>query len=65
MKLAREVCEIVEQASGASAILTKDPLPGLLRDIRVISVHSFLLYNTNAELYGRVLAGMDPGVPFV
>lgn len=65
VKLAREVCDIVELGSGASAIHTNDPLPGILRDIRVISVHSFLLHSTNAELYGRVLAGMDPGVPFV
>jgi alkylation response protein AidB-like acyl-CoA dehydrogenase len=65
LKLAREVCEVVEQGSGASAIHYKDPLPKILRDIRAISVHSFLLHSTNAELYGRVLAGLEPGIPFV
>jgi alkylation response protein AidB-like acyl-CoA dehydrogenase len=64
-KLSREVCEIIEHASGASAIHTKDKLPAILRDVRTISVHSFLLYSTSSELYGRVLAGIDPGVPFV
>jgi alkylation response protein AidB-like acyl-CoA dehydrogenase len=65
IKLAREVCEIVEHGSGASSIHTKDPLTRILRDIRAISVHSFMLHSTNAELYGRVLAGMEPGIPFV
>ncbi|APZ50558.1 acyl-CoA dehydrogenase family protein [Salipiger abyssi] len=65
IKLAREVCEIVELGSGASAIHLKDPLPAILRDIRTISVHAFLLFSTNAELYGRVLAGMEPDIPFV
>ncbi|WP_226553932.1 acyl-CoA dehydrogenase family protein [Celeribacter naphthalenivorans] len=65
IKLAREVCEIVEQGSGASAIHLKDDLPAILRDIRTISVHAFLLFNTNAELYGRVLAGMEPDIPFI
>ncbi|AJE44902.1 acyl-CoA dehydrogenase family protein [Celeribacter indicus] len=65
IRLAREVCEIVEQGSGASAIHLKDAMPAILRDIRTISVHSFLLFNTNAELYGRVLAGMEPDIPFV
>lgn len=64
-KLAREACEVIEQGSGASAIYDKDPMPAILRDIRTISVHSFLLFSTNQELYGRILAGMEPDIPFV
>jgi alkylation response protein AidB-like acyl-CoA dehydrogenase len=65
IKLAREACEIVEHASGGNATRAEDPLAAILRDIRTISVHSFLLFSTSAELYGRVLSGMEPGVPFV
>jgi alkylation response protein AidB-like acyl-CoA dehydrogenase len=65
VKLAREVCETIEHASGANATRAEDPLAAILRDVRTISVHSFLLHSTSAELYGRVLAGMEPGVPFV
>jgi alkylation response protein AidB-like acyl-CoA dehydrogenase len=65
VKLCREACEIVEHGSGASAIRETDRLTGVLRDIRAISVHSFLVHSTNAELYGRVLAGLEPGVPFI
>jgi alkylation response protein AidB-like acyl-CoA dehydrogenase len=64
-KLAREACEVMEHGSGASAIHAKDAMPAILRDIRALSVHSFLLHSTNAELYGRILAGLDPAVPFI
>ncbi|MHB8692561.1 MAG: hypothetical protein ACYDHH_15090 [Solirubrobacteraceae bacterium] len=65
LRLCREACEIVEHGSGASAIRRLEPLAAILRDIRAISVHSFLLHSTNAELYGRVLAGLEPGIPFI
>jgi len=65
VKLCREVCEVVEHGSGANSIREKDRLTGVLRDIRAISVHSFLVHSTNAELYGRVLAGLEPGVPYI
>jgi alkylation response protein AidB-like acyl-CoA dehydrogenase len=65
VRLAREVAEIVHSASGASAIHRRDPLQRMLRDIQAFSVHSLMLATTNAELYGRVLCGMDPGTPFV
>lgn len=35
-KLSREVCKIIEHASGASAIHVNDPLPAILRDVRTI-----------------------------
>ncbi len=65
IKLAREAIEIVEHGSGANSIREADPLPRILRDVRALSVHSFMVHSTNAELYGRVLAGLEPGVPFV
>lgn len=65
IKLCREVVQIVQQASGASAIHKRDPLGRMLNDIQALAVHSFLLFNTNAELHGRVLCGVDPDVPWV
>lgn len=63
--LCREVVEIVQQASGASAIHRKDPLSRIVSDIQALSVHSFILHSTNAELHGRVLCGLEPGVAFI
>jgi alkylation response protein AidB-like acyl-CoA dehydrogenase len=63
LKLSRTVCEIVASASGANAIRTTDRLPMILKDIRAISTHALALYETNNELYGRVLAGLEPNTP--
>lgn len=65
VRLCREVVELVQQASGASAIHKRDPLGRMLSDIQALSVHSVLLFTTNAELHGRVLCGLDPEVPWV
>jgi alkylation response protein AidB-like acyl-CoA dehydrogenase len=65
VRLCREVTDIVQIASGASAIHRRDPLQRIIRDMQALSVHSLMLANTNAELYGRILCGQDPGIPFV
>ncbi|TVT24102.1 acyl-CoA dehydrogenase family protein [Amycolatopsis acidiphila] len=61
VNLCREVVDIAQRASGASAIHLKDPLQRIVRDIQALSVHAFLVHSTSAELYGRVLAGLEPG----
>jgi len=65
VRLCREASDIVQSASGASAVHMKDPLQRVLRDMQVLSVHSLLLPTTNAEVYGRVLCSLDPGSPFL
>jgi alkylation response protein AidB-like acyl-CoA dehydrogenase len=65
IRLCREVTDIVQSASGAQAIHRRDALQRIVRDMQAMSVHSFFLASTNAELYGRVLCGLDPGVPFL
>jgi len=57
----RDVVDIVQRASGGSAIQLRDPLQRIVRDILALSVHAFLVQSTSAEVYGRVLAGLDPG----
>lgn len=63
LKLSRAVCETVASASGANAIRVTDQLPMILKDIRAISTHALALFETNAELYGRVLTGNEPNSP--
>ncbi|WP_313802471.1 acyl-CoA dehydrogenase family protein [Sphingobium sp.] len=65
VKLSREVAEIVQNASGASSISNSDPLRRIIQDLEALSLHSFILHSTNAELYGRVLCGKDPGVVYI
>lgn len=64
-KLCQEAIATVREGSGASAIHLKDPLSLIVSDIDALAVHSFLLHSTNAELHGRVLAGLEPGVPYL
>lgn len=64
-KLCHELVSTVRFASGSSSISFKDPLSLIVSDMDALAVHSFLVHSTNAELYGRVLCGLDPGVPFI
>jgi len=63
-KRCREVVEIVRQAAGASALHVSNPLGRIVDDIEALSVHSFLIFSTNAELHGRVRCGLPPDVPY-
>ncbi len=65
LRLCREAIDIIEYASGASSIHRGDPLQRVVRDIRALSLHAIFLNTTSAELYGRVLCGLDPGVPLL
>lgn len=65
VRLCREAADVIQSASGASAIHRKDTLQRMLRDMQVISVHSLLLPTTNSEVYGRVLCGLDPDTAFL
>jgi alkylation response protein AidB-like acyl-CoA dehydrogenase len=65
VRLCREAADVIQSASGASAIHRKDGLQRMLRDMQVISVHSLLLPTTNSEVYGRVLCGLDPDTAFL
>lgn len=64
IRLAKEVADIVQSASGASAIHRRDPLQRMLRDMQAYALHSLTLASTNAEQYGRVLCGLAPTMPF-
>ncbi|WP_197519301.1 acyl-CoA dehydrogenase family protein [Mycobacterium sp. E2327] len=65
VRLCREAADVIQAASGASAIHRKDALQRMMRDMQVISVHSLLLPTTNSEVYGRVLCGLDPDTAFL
>ncbi|MGW0865415.1 hypothetical protein [Streptomyces sp. NPDC002611] len=41
------------------------PIQRAVRDLRALNLHAFVHPATNLELYGRVLAGLEPGTPFL
>lgn len=59
-----EAIEVIRQAAGASALTTSNPMGRIVDDIEALTVHSFIVFSTNAELHGRVRCGLAPDVPF-
>jgi alkylation response protein AidB-like acyl-CoA dehydrogenase len=60
VRLAREVVDLLFQASGASSIQTHVPIQRFQRDMQALSNHAILLPSTTTELYGRILCGLEP-----
>ncbi|AVH20314.1 acyl-CoA dehydrogenase family protein [Nocardia cyriacigeorgica] len=61
--LCRQVCDIIDKASGATAHQHGTRLTTILDDMRALTVHSFLLASSAEEQYGRILAGLEPNYP--
>ncbi|BFV55587.1 acyl-CoA dehydrogenase family protein [Kitasatospora sp. CMC57] len=57
---AKEAVDVLNTASGGSSIYSDHPMQRIERDVQTISLHGVLHPNTNLELYGRVLCGLEP-----
>ncbi|MEU5179720.1 acyl-CoA dehydrogenase family protein [Streptomyces longwoodensis] len=64
-QLAKEAVEVLFTASGGSVIRRTEPLQRVHRDIQGFSLHALVQLNTNLEVHGRVLVGLDPGTYFL
>jgi alkylation response protein AidB-like acyl-CoA dehydrogenase len=64
-QLAKEAVEIFHTASGAHALYWDMPMQRIMRDVQTVSLHALLHPNTNTELYGRVLCGLEPNTVFL
>lgn len=60
IQLVKEAVEVLFSASGATAVQRAVPIQRFFRDAIGFSMHAFLQVNTNLELHGRVLAGLEP-----
>lgn len=65
VRRAKEAVDIFGTASGGSSIYTGVPIQQIQRDISAVSLHALMHPDTNAELYGRVLCGLDPNSLYV
>ncbi|MFH8345515.1 acyl-CoA dehydrogenase family protein [Streptomyces sp. NPDC018045] len=61
----QEAVGILSSASGGSSVYTDVPIQRIERDIRTMSRHAIIHPDTNLELYGRVLAGLDPNTLYI
>ncbi|WP_026413620.1 acyl-CoA dehydrogenase family protein [Actinomadura oligospora] len=56
----REAVEVYARASGGSSIYRDVPIARILADVQSVNLHALMNPDTNAELYGRILAGQEP-----
>ena len=65
VRLAKEVVDILASASGGSSIYLDVPIQRIARDVNAVNQHALMHPNTNAELYGRVLCGLEPNTLYI
>ncbi|HEY4383847.1 MAG TPA: acyl-CoA dehydrogenase family protein [Ktedonobacteraceae bacterium] len=59
-RLAKEAIDILNTASGGSSIYSRVPMQRIERDIQAANLQGMMHPNTNLELYGRILCGLEP-----
>jgi 3-hydroxy-9,10-secoandrosta-1,3,5(10)-triene-9,17-dione monooxygenase len=60
-----EAAEILYLASGGSGIHDASALGRAWRDLHAINMHGLLNLETNREMYGRVVLGLEPNTPLI
>lgn len=65
VRLAKEAVDILAGASGGSSIYLDVPIQRIARDVQAVNLHALMHPNTNAELYGRVLCGLEPNTLYI
>ena len=61
VKSCLEAVESLFLACGGSGLSDKNPIQRAWRDLHAINEHATLQWQTNAEIYGRTLLGLEPG----
>ena len=64
-RLAKEAVDILNTASGGSSIYSSVPIQRIARDVQALNLNGLLHPNTNLELYGRVLCGLEPNTIYL
>ncbi|MDQ2814706.1 MAG: acyl-CoA dehydrogenase family protein [Actinomycetota bacterium] len=64
-RLGKEAVDILATASGGSSIYSDQPIQRIARDINAVTMHALMHPDTNAELYGRILCGLEPDTFYI
>ncbi|MFD5246507.1 acyl-CoA dehydrogenase family protein [Amycolatopsis sp. NPDC058340] len=65
VRRAKEGIDILASASGGSSIYHGIPIQRIARDVAAVNLHALMHPNTNTELYGRVLCGLEPNTLYI
>jgi 3-hydroxy-9,10-secoandrosta-1,3,5(10)-triene-9,17-dione monooxygenase len=60
-----EGVEILFRESGATGVRTSSPMNRALADLQAINNHGLMKLETNQEMYGRLLLGLEPNTPLI
>ncbi|MBT2209282.1 acyl-CoA dehydrogenase family protein [Actinomadura sp. NEAU-AAG7] len=64
-QLAERAVDTVATASGATSLYRTAPVQRMRRDVQALNQHALMHPHTNAELYGRVLCGLEPNTAYL
>ncbi len=64
-QMCRDAVQKLLTIGGAAGLTTKSPIQLNWRNLQAATMHGFLLQDAGAEIYGRVLLGVDPGTPII
>ncbi|WP_428967021.1 acyl-CoA dehydrogenase family protein [Micromonospora fluostatini] len=64
-RLAREVVDTFQMASGGTSIYSDVPIQRIARDVTSAALHGLIVPDVNTELYGRVLCGLEPNTLYM
>ncbi len=65
VRRAKHAVDIFACASGGTSIYNDQPIQRIAREVQAISLHALMHPDTNAELYGRVLCGLEPNTQYI
>jgi len=65
VRLCMDAVEVLYLASGGSGISEGNPIQRCWRDLHAVNMHGLLNLQTNQEMYGRVLLGLEPNTPLI
>ena len=65
MRRLLEGVEILFRESGATGVRTASPMNRALADLQAINNHGLTKLETNLEMYGRLLMGLEPNTPLI
>jgi alkylation response protein AidB-like acyl-CoA dehydrogenase len=61
----REAVDIYAAASGGSSVYASVPIGRIRADINAVNLHALMNPDTNAELHGRILCGLEPNTLYI
>lgn len=64
-RLAREAAEIYSDESGGSSLYLTAPIRRVTLDLQALTSHALMHPSTSAELFGRMLCGLEPNTMYL